>query len=229
MGRRRELAQLGLLCDAAVEERHPQLVSIVAPAGMGKTRLLEEFLAQTRFRRGLARSPPRAACHMGRLSPTGRCVACWMSCSVSSSRLERVAGVFAARAYDPEQTQSGWRDSCWPLWALRRKNTPSARAPSTPGGCSSRRWREQAPRIVVFEDLHWASESLLDLVEYIMRPRTQAALLIVATSRPELLDRRPLWGGGRQNFTALTLAPLSDTEIRIAARQGRAQVLTLGA
>jgi hypothetical protein len=46
VGRRRELAQLGLFCDAALEERHPQLVSIVAPAGMGKTRLLEEFLAK---------------------------------------------------------------------------------------------------------------------------------------------------------------------------------------
>jgi class 3 adenylate cyclase len=45
VGRRRELAQLGLLRDAALEERHPQLVSIVAPAGTGKTRLLEEFLA----------------------------------------------------------------------------------------------------------------------------------------------------------------------------------------
>src|SRR5215831_2988458 len=45
VGRKRELAQLGLLRDAALEERHPQLVSIVAPAGTGKTRLLEEFLA----------------------------------------------------------------------------------------------------------------------------------------------------------------------------------------
>src|SRR5215472_4935140 len=45
IGRRRELAQLGLLRDAALEERHPQLVSIIAPAGTGKTRLLEEFLA----------------------------------------------------------------------------------------------------------------------------------------------------------------------------------------
>src|SRR5262249_3629069 len=57
-----------------------------------------------------------------------------------------------------------------------------------------------APRIIVFEDLHWASESLLDLVEYVMSPRTQAALLIISTSRPELLDHRPAWGGGRRSF-----------------------------
>src|SRR5262249_28954560 len=67
----------------------------------------------------------------------------------------------------------------------------------------------QAPHVVVFEDLHWASDSLLDLVEHVLRPRTQAALLVVATSRAELLDRRPAWAGGRGNLTALALAPLS--------------------
>jgi tetratricopeptide (TPR) repeat protein len=70
----------------------------------------------------------------------------------------------------------------------------------------------QAPRIVVFEDLHWASESLLDLVEHLMHARVQAALLILALSRPELLDRRPSWGGGQQNFTSLVLQPLSEVQ-----------------
>ena len=72
----------------------------------------------------------------------------------------------------------------------------------------------QAPHIILFEDLHWASESLLDLVERLMQPRTQAALLTVATSRPDLLERRPTWGGGRRNFTALTLEPLTEQETR---------------
>ena len=70
----------------------------------------------------------------------------------------------------------------------------------------------QTPRIVVFEDLHWASESLLDLVEYLMHLRIQASLLILVLSRPELLDRRPMWGGGRRNFTSLALEPLSDAQ-----------------
>ena len=72
----------------------------------------------------------------------------------------------------------------------------------------------QAPRIVVFEDLHWASESLLDLVEHITHPRTSAPLLILVLSRPELLDRRPSWGGGRRSFTALALGTLSDAQTR---------------
>jgi hypothetical protein len=72
----------------------------------------------------------------------------------------------------------------------------------------------EAPRIIVFEDLHWASESLLDLVEHIMGPRTQAAVLMIALSRPELLDRRPAWGGGQRNFTSLALEPLRDEQTR---------------
>ncbi len=67
---------------------------------------------------------------------------------------------------------------------------------------------------MVFEDLHWASDSLLDLVEHLMHPRTQAPLLIVALSRPELLDGRPQWGGGQSSFTALALLPLGARQMR---------------
>lgn len=72
----------------------------------------------------------------------------------------------------------------------------------------------QAPRIIVFEDLHWASDNLLDLVEYLIHTRTTASLLTIALCRPELLDRRPAWGGGRQNFTMLSLQPLGEQQIR---------------
>src|SRR5207248_6632313 len=72
---------------------------------------------------------------------------------------------------------------------------------------------KQSPLILIFEDLHWASDSLLDLVEHMMHPRTQAPLLLIAITRPELLDRRPTWGGGgRQSFTALVLEPLNEVQ-----------------
>ena len=67
---------------------------------------------------------------------------------------------------------------------------------------------------MVFEDLHWASESLLDLVEHLVHFRVQAALLMLVLSRPELLDRRPTWGGGQENFTAVALQPLSVVQTR---------------
>jgi hypothetical protein len=72
---------------------------------------------------------------------------------------------------------------------------------------------QRRPLVLVFEDLHWSSDSLLNLVEFLMQPRSDAPILMLALARPELLDRRPAWGGGRRNFLALALEPLSDADI----------------
>src|SRR5207244_11304684 len=70
----------------------------------------------------------------------------------------------------------------------------------------------RAPLVLVFEDLHWSSDSLLDLFEFVMQPRGDLPLLMIALTRPELLDRRPAWGGGRRNYLSISLEPLSDRE-----------------
>ena len=67
---------------------------------------------------------------------------------------------------------------------------------------------EQRPLVLVFEDLHWADDSLLDFVDELVDWVTDVPLLVVATARPELLERRPGWGGGKLNATTLALAPL---------------------
>src|SRR5438128_109295 len=69
------------------------------------------------------------------------------------------------------------------------------------------------PLVIVFEDLHWSSDSLLDLAEFVMQPRGDAAVLMIVLARPELLDRRPNWGGGRLNHLALALEPLGSRAI----------------
>lgn len=71
----------------------------------------------------------------------------------------------------------------------------------------------QAPHIIIFEDLHCASDNLLDLIEHIIYPRTSAPFLVLALGRPELLTRRPAWSG-RPNFTTLVLQPLDDKQTR---------------
>ena len=71
---------------------------------------------------------------------------------------------------------------------------------------------EQRPLVLVVEDLHWADESLLDFVDELVDWVTDVPLLVVATARPELLERRPGWGGGKLNATTLALAPLSDEQ-----------------
>jgi triphosphoribosyl-dephospho-CoA synthetase len=70
----------------------------------------------------------------------------------------------------------------------------------------------RSPLVLVFEDLHWSSDSLLDLFEFVMQPRGDLPLLMIALTRPELLDRRPGWGGGRRNYTSISLEPLSDRD-----------------
>ncbi len=170
IGRRQDLLQLELLRMRTLEERRPQLVSIVAPAGTGKTRLLEEFLAQLDEADGFQVATARCL-------PYGQMLTYWTLRGLLTDLLGGES-IFAA-------------------WRLLVEILV-----------------HQTPRIVVFEDLHWASESLLDLVEYLMHLRIQASLLILVLSRPELLDRRPMWGGGRRNFTSLALEPLSDAQTR---------------
>jgi class 3 adenylate cyclase/tetratricopeptide (TPR) repeat protein len=213
VGRRRELAQLGLLRDAALEERHPQLVSIVAPAGTGKTRLLEEFLNRINPREGWQVATARCL-------PYGQSLTFWPLRGLldellgGAFTLEHVAAAFAGGGLAQDDAD---RLAQLVLASLGVESTGEAAERESIFSA----WRlliealaAQPPRIVVFEDLHWASDSLLDLVEHIMSPRTQAALLIVATSRPELLDRRPAWGGGRRSFTALALEPLREEQTR---------------
>jgi tetratricopeptide (TPR) repeat protein len=78
---------------------------------------------------------------------------------------------------------------------------------------------EQRPLVLVFEDLHWADESMLDFVDELVDWITDVPLLVVGTARPELLDRRPGWGGGKLNATTLALAPLSNDETALLISQ----------
>src|SRR5262249_10497584 len=68
---------------------------------------------------------------------------------------------------------------------------------------------DQSPLVLVFEDLHWADDGLLDFVDHLADWATRVPLLVVGTARPELLTRRSAWGGGKTNAFTLSLAPLS--------------------
>ena len=67
---------------------------------------------------------------------------------------------------------------------------------------------EQRPTVLVFEDLHWADDDLLDFVDHLVDWGSGVPLLVVCTARPELLDRRPGWGGGKPNALTLSISPL---------------------
>ena len=67
----------------------------------------------------------------------------------------------------------------------------------------------ERPLVCVFDDIHWGEETFLDLVEHVADLSRDAPLLVLCMARPELLDRRPAWSGGKLNATAVLLEPLS--------------------
>ena len=73
---------------------------------------------------------------------------------------------------------------------------------------------ERRPLVLVFEDLHWADDDLLDFVDHLLDWATGVPILVLVTARPELLVRRPAWGGGTVNSSTIRLSALSDTETR---------------
>jgi class 3 adenylate cyclase len=292
VGRRADLLQLAVLKERVREEQRPQFASLVAPAGTGKTRLLEEFLARLDPGDGFKIAYARCL-------PYGQTLTFWPLRGLLTDLLagepdrSLVQSVFvksgyhaddAARLADVVLTTLGSEDGG--ETATTGTPTPQSEADPwlklaglddldsliqsaidvPPGLPDPQHWRTlnkilnerskalgdeiresvyrslreglptrsrttdresihsawrllfealatQAPHIIIFEDLHYASDNLLDLVEHIIHPRTSAPLLVLALSRPELLTRRPAWGG-RPNFTTLALQPLDDKQTR---------------
>ncbi len=216
VGRENDLAQLQLTARRSISERRPSMVSVIAPAGTGKTRLVEEFLDW------LPTLVPNAAVATAQCLPYGQQLTYWPMRQVlftltgasedaspaevreaianwlrglGVEDVERDAKLLAAtigeagtEGVDRDMLFAAWRSA---LEAVARRT----------------------PLVVVFEDLHWSSDSLLDLAEFVMQPRGDAAVLMIVLARPELLDRRPTWGGGRRNHLAIALEPLGDTAI----------------
>ena len=71
---------------------------------------------------------------------------------------------------------------------------------------------EPRPLVLVFEDIHWADEGLLDFIDHLADWSRGVPLLVLCTARPELFERRPGWGGGKLNALTLALSPLSNDD-----------------
>src|SRR5690349_20429045 len=70
----------------------------------------------------------------------------------------------------------------------------------------------ERPLVVVFDDLHWGEPTFLDLVEHVADLSRGAPILLLCMARPELLDARSAWGGGKLNATTALLEPLAAEE-----------------
>jgi class 3 adenylate cyclase/tetratricopeptide (TPR) repeat protein len=185
VGRQRELRLLGDAWERAVTERTCMLFTLLGTAGVGKSRLVAEFLG--RIDATIAR---------GRCLSYGEGITYWPVTEIvlQLARLGHDAG-------------SG------PLAALVGEGTPTS--PEEIALAFRRLLEQVAsdhPLLVVFDDLHWGEPALLDLVEQTAAMSRGAPILLLGLGRPELLDRRAAWGGGLLNATTVLLEPLSPEE-----------------
>ena len=207
VGREAELALLENSFSRAVRDRRPQLVTVFGEPGLGKTRLVTEFTA------GLERVTTLA----GRTLPYGEGVTYWPIASMIKASAGIADDDPANEAFEKLRA-SCESEAVADLLGAALGVLGAAEAEHAAGELSwaALRWAEQLadaqPLVLVFEDVHWAEEPLLDLIEHLGRSIHDAPVLILALARPELLDARPTWGGGIRSASAIDLAPLDGSE-----------------
>jgi class 3 adenylate cyclase len=222
LGREADLEHLQLAARRSFGERRPQLVSIIAPAGAGKSRLLEEFLEHL----PTTDEPPLVA--VAQCLPYGQRLTFWPLRAV----LHRFIGLTTEVPVDEFRLRvAAWLSShgvAEPDWTAELlASTVGAAETAQPDRVAMfNAWRgavqaagRSGPVIIVFEDLHWSSDSLLDLAEHVMQPWAELPILMIALTRPELLDRRPAWGGGKRNYISISLEPLGAKATSEIVRQ----------
>ena len=209
VGRDRELRRLHDTFEQAAGDRSCQLFTVLGLAGVGKSRLVHELLSDLAGQALVAR---------GRCLPYGEGITFWPLREVVSE----LVGVDDADT--PEDVHAklidaiGGEDGAEPV---------ARRVAETIGLIDGAGGAEEAfvavrtlfeilarsrPLVIVFDDIHWGEPTFLDLIEHLADWSRDASILLLCLARPELLDAKPGWGGGKLNATAALLEPLSDTE-----------------
>jgi tetratricopeptide (TPR) repeat protein len=209
VGRQTELRRLHDAFDQAVGNGSCQLFTVLGPAGVGKSRLVQELLSDLAGRALVAR---------GRCLPYGEGITYW-------PLLEAVKeAVGLDDADSPDLARAKLIDSLGDepaaeLVAQRVAETiglAEAAGGAEEGFAAARTLFEALaraqPLVLVFDDIHWGEATFLDLVEHIADWTRDAPILLVCMARAELLDVRTGWGGGKLNATSALLEPLSNAE-----------------
>ena len=218
VGRDDELRQIKDLFHATSRDSRARLVSVIGPAGIGKTRLAWELLKYIDGLVDTSGSTTGARRPTARASASGRS-ARWSggepACSrpTMSRRRERRSARCSRSTSPTRQSGAGSSRPCSPCSESRPR--PGARSSSSPpGGRSS----SASPRLLrsalVFEDHHYADSGLLDFVDHLLEWSRNVPIYVVTLARPDLLERRPDWGAGKRNFTSLYLEPLTEPAMR---------------
>jgi class 3 adenylate cyclase/tetratricopeptide (TPR) repeat protein len=217
IGRDRELLLIRTVWDRASSASSPHLVSVIGPAGIGKTRLAQEIAEEIEghgqrvlWGRSLPyeeQTPYRA---FGQI-------------------LRRAAGIYENDGVEvARQKLSALVASLFPVQEVADTTrylslvlglgVGEAASESIHLLFAARRvvelLSEQGPLLLVFEDVHWADDSLLDLIDYLVSHVRDHPVAFLALARPEFLEARPAWGAGMIGHTMLALEPLTAVEAR---------------
>jgi class 3 adenylate cyclase/tetratricopeptide (TPR) repeat protein len=187
VGRAHQQRRLGDAFASVVADRACHLFTVLGSAGVGKSRLADELLTSLDAR--VAR---------GRCLSYGEGITYWPVVEVLKVLDARPADAAAAAAVAAllgESEEATAPDAI--AWGFRKTLEAAA---------------AEEPLVCVFDDLHWAEPALLDLVEHVADWSREAPILLLCMARPELLDRRPTWGGGKLNATTVLLEPLTREE-----------------
>jgi class 3 adenylate cyclase len=220
VGRENERALLlGAFARVRVE-RSPQLVTLVGVPGIGKSRLVVEL------REAAADDEEIITWRYGRCLPYGDGVTFWALGEIVKAQAgirENDTAALAAEKLGravadvvPEGDRRWVEPSLRPLVGLVSEDVALAdRRTELQAG-----WRvfleelaEQRPLVIVIDDLQWADDGLLDFVDELVDLVEGVALLVVCCARPELLERRPGWGGGKRNALTVSLGPLAEGDV----------------
>ena len=219
VGRREPLQELHHALEQARAAQRAHLVNVIGVAGIGKSRLVLEFASELDAR-------PRELLYwrQGRSLPYGEETPFWALAEIVKAH----AGILrtdapkaaeeklrrAIRHAVPDEHEAEWVEGrTRTLVGLSHGADDRSRLESFAA------WRQlfeglaaQRPAVLVFEDVHWADEGLLEFIDHLTAWATGAPLLIVCTARPAIFERHSGWGTAHANSTLITLAPLSDDE-----------------
>ena len=202
VGRDEEIQQLAAACAVASHEQVTMLVTVIGEAGIGKTRLVYELERRLGHEMTVL---------TGRCLPYGEGITFWplreviRQASGGHDSLDKIKALLGGEADAADVAarlrlaigpgNQGRLDSAEIFWAARRLLETLARS---------------RPLVVVFEDLHWAESTFLDLVESLAVQPGRSPVVLVCVARPELLEQRPAWAAGTVRARSIELTPLAE-------------------
>jgi class 3 adenylate cyclase len=219
VGREDELRLLKEQFDATGRERKSRLISVIGEAGIGKSRLAWEL---EKYIDGLVDT---AFWHEGRSPSYGEGISYWALGEMVRRRAgigegddeETVRAALNAtlEQYVPDATERRWlTPRLAGLLGIEELPAEGREELFAAWRTFFVRLAQQNPVVMVFTDLQWADQGMLDFVENLLTWARTDPIFVVALARPELLDRRPDWGSDVRSVTRLHLEPLADADIR---------------